>query len=235
MKSIRMTSVAMAIVCLALVTLFSDPSLAQKGKKAKKSKGKSAEVKQAKSNWTPPITGAKLAEYTAHPNRHLVIETAQGKITLQLFEKVAPNHVAHFLKLAKEKFYEGTTFHRVIPGFMIQGGDPNSKDDDPSNDGTGQPGQESVNAEFSPIHHARGILSTARRGGDVNSATSQFFIMVADNAGLDNQYTVWGQVVDGMDVVDKIVSLPDASGHPGANGNNPGKMAKINKMVVVGK
>ncbi|HWF43062.1 MAG TPA: peptidylprolyl isomerase [Candidatus Kapabacteria bacterium] len=178
------------------------------------------------SNYKPPITGTKVDQYTAFPKRRLVIVTKQGTIKLQMFEKIAPKHVAHFTALANSHFFDGTTFHRVIPGFMIQGGDPNSKDTDLSNDGMGQPGQETIQAEFSNIHHAPGILSTARKGNDVNSASSQFFIMVADYGSLDRQYTVWGQVIDGMDVVEKIVALPKIMG------DNPGKASEILKMYV---
>jgi cyclophilin family peptidyl-prolyl cis-trans isomerase len=177
-------------------------------------------------SYKPPITGTALDKYTAHPKRHLVIETKQGTIKCQLFEKVAPNHVANFTDLAKTHFYDGTTFHRVIPGFMIQGGDPNSKDEDLSNDGTGN-GPRRINQEFNEIHHARGILSTARTQ-DPNSASCQFFIMHADGGFLDHQYTVWGQVIEGMDVVDKIANLK-------RNANdNPGKDATITKMFVEG-
>jgi peptidyl-prolyl cis-trans isomerase B (cyclophilin B) len=186
-----------------------------------------------------PITGTKLDEYTAHPKRLLVFETKQGTIKCQLFEKVAPKHVARFMELAKTGFWTGTTFHRVIPGFMIQGGDPNSKDNDYSNDGMGDPSIPTIQAEFSKIHHSRGILSTARRGNDVNSASSQIFIMHQDAGFLDQQYTVWGQVIEGMDVVDKIVSLPDVTGRtPDAiqqGGANPGKAAEIIKAYVVGE
>ncbi|MBC8492082.1 MAG: peptidylprolyl isomerase, partial [Candidatus Marinimicrobia bacterium] len=97
------------------------------------------------------------------------------------------------------------TFHRVIPDFMIQGGDPNSKDDDKNNDGSGGPGY-TIDAEFNSLHHGRGIVSMAR-SRDINSAGSQFFIMVANKSYLDGQYTVFGEVINGMDVVDQIVSV----------------------------
>ena len=134
-----------------------------------------------------------------------VIETNLGTIVIQLFPDVAPGHVENFVKLAQDGFYDGTTFHRVIPGFMIQGGDPNSKDDDRSNDGQGGPGY-TINAEFSDKPHKRGILSMAR-AQDPNSAGSQFFIVVADSNFLDGQYTVFGEVIEGMEVVDKIVNV----------------------------
>jgi peptidyl-prolyl cis-trans isomerase B (cyclophilin B) len=127
-----------------------------------------------------------------------------GDIQLKLFPDVAPNHVQNMAKLAKEKFYDGTTFHRVIPGFMIQGGDPNSKDPDRSRHGMGGPGHR-VNAEFSQRAHKRGTLSMAR-SQDPNSAGSQFFICVADSKFLDGQYTVFGEVISGMETVDRIVN-----------------------------
>ncbi len=188
----------------------------------------------AASSYTPPIKGAELDKYTAHPKRRLVIVTKQGTIKCQLFEKLAPHHVEQFSMLAKTHFYDGTTFHRCMPGFMIQGGDPNTKDDDLSNDGMGGYSK-TINAEFSDVPHSRGILSTARTS-DPNSAASQFFIMVAANAGLNHQYTVWGQVTDGMDVVDKIVNLPDVTGHPEGQvqqaGKNPGKASQVIKMTI---
>ena len=134
-----------------------------------------------------------------------VIETNLGTIVIQLFPDVAPGHVENFVKLAQDGFYDGTTFHRVIPGFMIQGGDPNSKDDDRSNDGQGGPGY-TINAEFNDKPHKRGILSMAR-AQDPNSAGSQFFIVVADSNFLDGQYTVFGEVIEGMEVADKIVNV----------------------------
>ena len=134
-----------------------------------------------------------------------VIETNFGNIVIQLYPDVAPGHVENFVKLAQDGFYDGSTFHRVIPGFMIQGGDPNSKDEDRSNDGQGGPGF-TINAEFSDVPHKRGILSMAR-AQDPNSAGSQFFIVVKDSNFLDGQYTVFGEVIEGMDVADKIVNV----------------------------
>lgn len=135
-----------------------------------------------------------------------IIETKFGDIELKFFPDVAPNHVNNFIELAKKGFYDGTTFHRVIPGFMIQGGDPNSKNPDKSKHGTGGPGY-TVKAEFSSKPHKRGILSMAR-AANPDSAGSQFFICVADAPFLDRQYTVFGEVVSGMDVADKIVIQP---------------------------
>ena len=134
------------------------------------------------------------------------IETKFGEITLKFFPDVAPNHVKSFIDLAKDGFYNGTTFHRIVPGFVIQGGDPNTKSDDRSKHGMGGPGF-TLKAEFSKLPHKRGSLSMAR-AGHPDSAGSQFFICVADAPFLDGEYTIFGEVVEGMDVVDKIVSQP---------------------------
>jgi peptidyl-prolyl cis-trans isomerase B (cyclophilin B) len=142
-----------------------------------------------------------------------IIHTNLGDITLRFFPEVAPNHVNNFIELAKKGFYNGTTFHRVVPRFVIQGGDPNSKNPDRSKHGTGGPGYQ-VKAEFNKKPHRRGTLSMAR-AGHPDSAGSQFFICVADVPSLDGQYTVFGEVVKGMDVVDKIVSQPrDGNDNP---------------------
>ena len=133
-----------------------------------------------------------------------IIETRFGNIELRFFPEVAPNHVKSFIELAKKGFYDGTTFHRIIPGFMIQGGDPNSKNPDRSTHGTGGPGY-TIKAEFSDKPHRRGVLSMAR-AAHPDSAGSQFFICVAESSFLNKQYTVFGEVVSGMEVVDKIVS-----------------------------
>lgn len=130
---------------------------------------------------------------------------ALGDIVLRFFPDVAPGHVKNFTDLAKKGFYNGTTFHRVIPGFMIQGGDPNSKNPDRSMHGMGGPGHK-VKAEFNSKPHKRGIVSMAR-SNDPDSAGSQFFICVADANFLDWQYTVFGEVVSGMEVADKVVGM----------------------------
>lgn len=153
-----------------------------------------------------------------------VLETNMGKITIELLPDVAPNHVENFKKLSRSGFYDGTTFHRVIPGFMIQGGDPNSKDDDRSNDGTGGPGY-TIDAEFSDMKHVRGIVSMAR-SSDPNSAGSQFFIVVKDSPHLDRLYTAFGKVIEGLDVVDQIVSVP-RDGR-----DNPIKKVTIEKVTI---
>ena len=151
------------------------------------------------SELTPPTK-----DEVGDPTELAVISTDLGDIIVKFYPDVAPLHVANFKKLARAGFYDGTTFHRVIPGFVIQGGDPNSKDDNPYNDGTGGPPW-NLKAEFNDIKHDKGILSMAR-SQDPNSAGSQFFICLARErtSNLDHQYTVFGEVVKGLDVVDKI-------------------------------
>lgn len=134
------------------------------------------------------------------------IDTNFGKISFKLLPDIAPETVRNFEKLAESGFYDGTLFHRVIPGFMIQGGDPNTKQQDKSTWGTGGPGY-TIKAEFNPKSHLRGVVSMAR-AMDPDSAGSQFFIVTSDSTFLDGQYTAFGEVIEGMEVADKIVNLP---------------------------
>ena len=138
---------------------------------------------------------------------NIIIETNFGNIEFNLLPELAPETVRNFVKLVESEFYNGSLFHRVIPGFMIQGGDPNTKKPElRAQWGTGGPGY-TINAEFSPRSHLRGIVSMAR-SADPNSAGSQFFIVTTDSTFLDREYTVFGEVTQGMDVADKIVNLP---------------------------
>lgn len=171
---------------------------------------------------TPAVAQEKpMSEYA---NKVVELHTGKGVITARMFPDRAPNHVRNFVDLAEKGFYNGTRFHRVIPGFMIQGGDPLTKSDDTSRWGTGGSGT-SIAAEFNPTPHRRGILSMAR-SADENSASSQFFIVVADSGFLDNKYTVFGEVLSGMEVADAIVSAPR-----GAN-DRPNDPVAIEKAVV---
>jgi len=153
-----------------------------------------------------------------------VIETKFGNIEIRFFPEVAPNHVRNFIELAKKGFYDGTTFHRVIPGFMIQGGDPNSKNPDRSKHGFGGPGY-TLKAEFNEKPHKRGTLSMAR-SQDPDSAGSQFFICVADAPRLNGMYSVFGEVVSGMDLADKIV------GQPRDKRDNPNERIEMKIKIV---
>jgi len=150
-----------------------------------------------------------------------VISTKYGDIVLEFYPKGVEKHVDSFITHAKNGYFDGTTFHRVIPGYIIQGGDPNSKDDDRSNDGLGghaanfygegeeeNPETWMLPAEFNDRPHITGTLSMARSPGRPNSAGSQFFICAGPTPQLDNKYTVFGQVVEGLDVIQKIVNTP---------------------------
>jgi len=162
----------------------------------------------------PPMTIDPKKSYSA------VIDTTAGKITLDLYPKDAPGHVNSFVFLAREGFYNGVIFHRVITGFMIQGGDPTGT-------GTGGPGYQ-IKAEFNDRKHTRGVLSMARTN-DPNSAGSQFFLMHADAPFLDHQYTAFGQITSGIEVVDKIVSAPRD------RNDRPNQPTKINSVTITEK
>jgi peptidyl-prolyl cis-trans isomerase B (cyclophilin B) len=166
--------------------------------------------KKRKSNADP----AKLAGVTA------VIETSAGTMELEFFPDKAPGHVDNFVELAEKGFYDGTVFHRTIPGFMIQGGCPQGT-------GTGGPGY-SIDAEFNDTPHVRGVLSMAR-SQDPNSAGSQFFICHGDAKFLDRQYTAFGRLTAGDDVLDKIAKAPT---HKGGEGSKPVQPVRIEKVVV---
>ncbi len=160
-----------------------------------------------------PVEGEEIA----------ILDTNHGRIVVRFFDDKAPRHVAAFKKLVTDGFYEGTKFHRVIPGFMIQGGDPNSKSDDRGAHGTGGPGYQ-LKQEFNDVKHVKGILSAARSTSP-DSAGSQFFLMVAKSPHLDGQYTAYGEVIEGLDVLDKIVALPrDSRDNPKAE--NPAIIEK---------
>lgn len=162
-------------------------------------------------------TAAAAAEPEEKPMSHYEgkvadLETSLGTITIKFFPDKAPNHVRNFIDLAEQGFYDGVRFHRVIEGFMIQGGDPNSKTANRGSWGTGGSGK-NVKAEFNDISHKRGIVSMAR-AQNPDSASSQFFIVVKDSTFLDRQYSVFGEVVSGMDVADKIVAAAKKKENP---------------------
>lgn len=157
-----------------------------------------------------------------YQNKVAELHTSAGEIDIRFFPDVAPNHVKNFIDLAEKGFYNGTKFHRVIPGFMIQGGDPNTISGSPATWGTGG-SDKNVNAEFNAVKHKKGIVSMAR-SSDPNSARSQFFIMVADYPSLDGQYSAFGQVTKGLEVAETIVNAPrNASDRP----DNPVMISKI--------
>jgi peptidyl-prolyl cis-trans isomerase B (cyclophilin B) len=160
-----------------------------------------------------------------------VITTTDGTMVVGFWPKEAPNTVANFEKLAKQGFYDGTCFHRIIKGFMVQGGDPLTKD--PNQEaawGTGGPGY-SVNAEFNDHSHQYGVLSMAR-SSDPNSAGSQFFICDGNASFLDHQYTAFGHLIKGGDVLDKIANTPCGSNGQGEN-SKPLQKVTVTSIKIV--
>lgn len=201
---------SLMIGCALVLTLGLTSAFGQETKKETKEEKKTESKTDAKTN----------------ANEVAVIKTSEGEMVLEFFPDVAPGHVANFKKLAKEGFYDGTAFHRVIPGFMIQGGDPNTKDEKKKASwGQGGPGY-TIKAEFNNRKHVRGILSMARTP-DPNSAGSQFFICHADAPNLDNQYTVFGKLIKGYDVLDKIATTPTEPP------NRPIKRMNIESIKIV--
>ncbi len=167
-----------------------------------------------------------------------VLKTSQGDVTIRFFYDKAPGHVKNFIDLAAAGFYDGTLFHRVIPDFMVQGGDPYTKDPAKSalygtGNNTDKAGKSlNVKAEFNDVTHKRGILSMAR-ASDPDSASSQFFIVVKDSPFLDRQYTVFGEVVKGMDVVDRLVTESNSDTSDPRSGGRPRAYQKIIRIELV--
>jgi peptidyl-prolyl cis-trans isomerase B (cyclophilin B) len=158
-------------------------------------------------------------------NEVAVIKTSEGEMVVQFWTDAAPNTIENFKKLARQGFYDGTIFHRIVKGFMIQGGDPNSKDPAKENTyGAGDPGYK-IKAEFNNHSHDRGVISMAR-GPDPDSAGSQFFICLAPVRRLDGQYTTFGKLIKGVDVLEKIGDTP-------VERNAQGEMSKPTKRIVI--
>lgn len=176
---------------------------------------------------TAPKSDAKKDETKPAATKEVaVIKTSEGEMVLEFWPEVAPNHVENFKKLAKQGFYDGTCFHRVIKGFMIQGGDPNTKDEAKQHMwGTGGPGYK-IKAEFNDKPHVRGVLSMAR-ANDPNSAGSQFFICHGDPRFLDRQYTAFGKLIKGDEVLEKIATTPTAPG------DRPLKRMNVESITIV--
>jgi|GEM_PF-295485 len=183
------------------------PNLSKGDSKALETNARAAEEAAGVQPAEPVQVGAKPKA----GDQVAVLETDEGRIVLRFFDGKAPNHVKNFIDLSKKGFYDGTKFHRTMPGFMIQGGDPNTKSGDPATWGQGGPEGVRVKAEFNDVPHKRGILSMAR-SQDPDSAGSQFFIVVKDSNFLDGQYTAFGEVVEGLDTADRIVARPSEQG-----------------------
>lgn len=176
-------------------------------------------------------TGESAKAEPTDTNEVAVVKTTAGEMVLEFWPDVAPKHVENFKKLARQGFYDGTAFHRIIKGFMIQGGDPLTKD--PAKEemyGTGDPGYK-IPAEFNDRKHVRGVLSMAR-SRDPNSAGSQFFIMLGTTPTLDNQYTAFGKLIKGDDVLAKIGDTPvgpSRSGEP----SKPRQRVEVQSIKIV--
>jgi len=156
-----------------------------------------------------PSTTASTAPSPASATDEIaVVETNYGTFKIKFYANVAPKHVEHFKQLVREKFYDGTAFHRVAPDNLVQGGDPNSKGNNRQTWGLGQPGQPTVPAEFNSMSFLPGIVGAARKGDNINSATSQFFIALTPHPEWNGKYTVFGNVFEGLDVVKRISELP---------------------------
>jgi peptidyl-prolyl cis-trans isomerase B (cyclophilin B) len=200
------------LICAAGLALGLTAAPAQQAnKESKKEQQKTESNKEGKSVST---------------NEVAVIKTSEGEMVLELWPDVAPGHVENFKKLAKQGFYDGTCFHRVIKGFMIQGGDPLTKDESKQDRwGTGGP-EYQIKAEFNDRPHTRGVLSMAR-SQDPNSAGSQFFICHGDPRFLDKQYTAFGKLIKGDDVLEKIATTPTKPG------DRPVKRMNIDSIKIV--
>jgi peptidyl-prolyl cis-trans isomerase B (cyclophilin B) len=166
-----------------------------------------------------------------------VLETVAGEIEIRFLPEQAPRHVENFINLCESGFYDSTYFHRVAPGVLVQGGDPNTKDDDRKNDGRGGHSflgsGTTLPSEISDLKHKKGAVSMAR-GSDLNSAGSQFFIMLREDPLLDGKYTIFAEVVRGIDVVEKIAEEPGEE-YPGIGGVNPLKPQTIRTCHIVRK
>jgi len=227
---------------VVILVVFTGVFTAQTGKAVRKTDPQKTITTKAKTmkgsqkvDLTKPITAEQIQQikeraknYPVEPvteNDIAVMETTKGTMKIRFFPDVAPKHCENFKRLANSGFYDGTLFHRVIPGFMIQGGDILSRDANRANDGTGGPGW-TVPAEFNKKRHVKGILSMAR-SNDPNSAGSQFFICADRAAHLDGKYTVFGEVIENKDVIDAIVNVPKDKR------DNPLEPVRILKVRVI--
>lgn len=191
------------LILFVFISLFSFLSCSSANDNTKNSNTNTAEIK----NGVTPVADNEVA----------VIEMEQpvfGTIKIELYSNIAPQMVAQFKELAREGFYNGLTFHRINQS-VIQGGDPNSKDNDPENDGSGSSDKPNVPAEFSDVSFDSGIVGAAR-GTDVNSANSQFFIMIKPEPGFNNRYTVFGKVIEGLNNARTIAGVPTGKDAPGS-------------------
>jgi len=221
-------------VCIlfAFALLFALPAGADEGSAPKGSAAKS-EARSATGEMKSEGSASAEKETPEKEGEYVLLETTKGPIVIELFDDTAPQHAKSFRNLVKKGFYNGTYFHRVIKDFVVQGGDPNTKDADEMNDGMGGPGY-TVPNEASSVHkHKRGSVAAAR-GQDLNSAGSQFYIALRALPQLDQmKYTVFGQVVYGMDTVDKIVNVEKKSLRPRGEPSFPVEKTYIDKASII--
>lgn len=180
----------------------------------------------------PAPAAATKDTQPVNTNEVAVIKTAYGEMVIEFWPDVAPKTVENFKKLAKQGFYDGTAFHRIVKGFMVQGGDPLTKD--PSKEamwGTGDPGYK-INAEFNERSHKRGVISMAR-SQDPNSAGCQFFICLGDASFLDRQYTAFGKLIKGDDVLAKLGDVPVVASRPGGEASKPTARQGVESIKIV--
>jgi len=177
------------------------------------------------------LKGASIM--AADTDQVAVVETKFGKMVIEFYDKDAPKTVANFKKLAKDSFYDGTAFHRIMAGFMIQGGDPLSKNPDNPNVGTGGPGYH-IAAEFNTNKHVLGVVSMAR-SSDPDSAGSQFFICLGDATFLDGKYTAFGKLIAGVDVLKKIGGVPTKMNASGSEKSVPEQRVGIEHVKITAR
>jgi peptidyl-prolyl cis-trans isomerase B (cyclophilin B) len=179
---------------------------------------------------TPAAAPADFVWPTGPSPRVTLHIADQGDIVIELYPQLAPKTVEHFLELAESGFYDGTTFHRVMPGFMIQGGDPLSRDGDPANDGMGE-ADERIDDEIGQAPHLRGVVSMANKGR-ANTASCQFFVVHQDTPHLDGSYTVFGRVIEGIDVVDAIAAVETDEFGRWGTANRPLENVEIRAITI---
>jgi peptidyl-prolyl cis-trans isomerase B (cyclophilin B) len=223
-------------VCIlfALAVLFALPAVAQDEGSGPKGSAAKSEARSATGEMKSEGSAAAKKEGSeAKEGEYILLRTTKGPIVIDLFEDDAPEHAKSFRSLVKKGFYDGTYFHRLIEGFVVQGGDPNTKDDNEMNDGMGGPGYTVPNESTSARKHLRGSVAAARTA-DPDSAGSQFYIALKALPQLDQmKYTVFGEVVYGMDTVDKIVKVEKKSLRPRGEPSYPVEKTHIEKASLI--
>jgi peptidyl-prolyl cis-trans isomerase B (cyclophilin B) len=231
MKGIFVLVLVVSVVLLLVGFVATCNSAQMKEQAKEQTKESSAKDSLVKAEGKETVKGTAMQKPST-ADEVAILETNYGTMVLEFFPKDAPGHVENFKKLARQGFYDGTKFHRIVKGFMIQGGDPNTKGPNADSYGTGNPGY-TIKAEFNARKHLKGTLSMAR-SQDPNSAGSQFFVCLAAQPGLDGKYTVFGQLVKGMDVLDAIGNVKVKPNKYGEN-SVPVDPVILKKVTIVSK